>query len=187
MWEEVDAFLEHFKLNHSYEVATNTTSAIQYFQLVYNAEWVSVILEFPVMILTTMDPDDGIMHLHMCISCKFYCIFTEDAYSTIVDEPSSDEDGEDEEICDNLQDSLTRLMHSSIICPWWWALPLLLLYTPTLSNEVGLWQQCQCYHLVSGPKNSTPLPDVMTAFLMPVSQSSNEFMSWLLAVWRYMS
>ena len=48
-----------------------------------------------------MDPDDGIAHLHTCISCKFYCIFAEDTYSTIVNELSSDEDGEDEEICDN--------------------------------------------------------------------------------------
>ena len=84
-----------------------------------------------------------------------------------------------------LRDSLTCLVHSSVICPWWWALPPLLSYTPTLSNEAGLWQQCQCYCLVSGPKNSTPLPDVMTVFLMPASQSSNEFMSWLLAVQRY--
>ena len=52
------------------------------------------------MILTTMDPDE-VTHLHMCISHKFYCIFAEDTYSTIVDELSSDEDGEDEEICDN--------------------------------------------------------------------------------------
>ena len=57
--------------------------------------------EFPITILTTMDPDDEVVHLHTCISHKFYCIFTEDAYSTIVDEPSSNEDGEDEEICDN--------------------------------------------------------------------------------------
>ena len=86
-----------------------------------------------------------------------------------------------------LWDSLTCLMHSSIICPWWWALPPLLSYTPTLSNEVGLWQQCQCYCLVSGPKNSTPLLDIMTAFLMPVSQLLNKFMSWLLVVQRYVS
>ena len=36
-----------------------------------------------------MDSDDEVAHLHTCICSKFYCIFAEDAHSTII-EPSSD-------------------------------------------------------------------------------------------------
>ena len=41
-----------------------------------------------------MDSDGEVACLHTCISAKFYCIFAEDAPSTIA-EPSSNEDKKD--------------------------------------------------------------------------------------------
>ena len=59
------------------------------------------IQEFPVTLMTTMDPDNNIAHLHTCLSHKIYCIFTEDTHSTIINELSSDKDEENEVKLDN--------------------------------------------------------------------------------------
>ena len=48
-------------------------------------------MNFLSLLMTTMDPNNDTACLHTCLSHKFYCIFSEDAHSTI-DEPSSDED-----------------------------------------------------------------------------------------------
>ena len=48
-----------------------------------------------------MDPNDDTAHLHTCLSHKFYCIFSEDAHSTTIDEPSSNEVEENKDELDN--------------------------------------------------------------------------------------
>ena len=49
--------------------------------------------------MTTVDPADEIAHLHTCIPCMFYFMFSQDAFNTDRNKPSSDEneEGEDED------------------------------------------------------------------------------------------
>ena len=67
------------------------------FILIHNAEYFIVIQEEPVTLLTTVDPADEIARLHTCIPCKFYFMFRQDVFNADWNEPSSDEDGENED------------------------------------------------------------------------------------------
>ena len=53
------------------------------------------IQEYPVMLMAAIDPDDNVAHLHTCLSWKFYCIFADDAHTTVIAAPSSKEDEEE--------------------------------------------------------------------------------------------
>ena len=46
--------------------------------------------------MTTVDPADKVAHLHTCIPHKFYFMFSQDAFNTDRNKPSSDEDEEGE-------------------------------------------------------------------------------------------
>lgn len=61
------------------------------------ADYLIVIRDYPVTLLTAVDPTDDVARLHTCLSLKFYFMFTQDAYNSDPNEPSSDEDNDDEE------------------------------------------------------------------------------------------
>ena len=52
------------------------------------------IQEYPVMLMAAIDPDNNVAYLHTCLSWKFYCIFTDNAHTTVINVPSSKEDEE---------------------------------------------------------------------------------------------
>ena len=53
------------------------------------------IREYPVTLMAAIDTDDNVACLHTCLSWKFYCIFTDDAHTTVIAAPSSKEDEEE--------------------------------------------------------------------------------------------
>ena len=68
-----------------------------HFLLIHITDPFIVIWEHPVTLMTTINPVDDIVHLHMCLSHKFYFMFGHDTYNGHLNEPSSDEDNEEEE------------------------------------------------------------------------------------------
>ena len=54
-------------------------------------------LEYPMMLLTTVDPADNIVWSHTCISCKFYFMFGQDTYNDNPNEPFSGEDKDNDD------------------------------------------------------------------------------------------
>ena len=71
-------------------------SSQDHFLLTCCTDYFTVVQEYPVMLLTTVDPADNIMQFHTCLSHKFYFMFSWDAYNADPNEPSSDEDDENE-------------------------------------------------------------------------------------------
>ena len=56
------------------------------------------IREYPVMLMAAIDPDNNVAHLHTCLSQKFYCIFADNAHTTVINAPSSEEDEEEADL-----------------------------------------------------------------------------------------
>ena len=65
--------------------------------LICHTDCFTAIREYPITLLTTVDPADNIARSHTCLSRKFYFMFGGDTYNHDPNEPSSGEDDENDD------------------------------------------------------------------------------------------